>query len=176
MSSREHPSSGGDAVRCKACQREMPHDALLCPYCGTSVLAALPPAQTAEPAPGPFPPETRPGRRGSWSRWVPVAGAWAFLLVSVTCCLMAVVAVSYTPGGRDLWRDLLSSLEGTSSQSQAEPTVTPVASEPPVGPEPTQTPAAPTVPSPLGTPTPATSPLALPADSPASIALLLRNG
>jgi hypothetical protein len=175
MSRGDFPRSERDTASCRACKRDIPRDALLCPYCCTSVLAALLPDRTNEPATDSSPASTCPARDRSWSRWVPVAAAWAFLLLSLMCCLMAVVVVSYATDRVGGWPDLVSLLAGRSSQEQTEPAPTPVGSEVPPRPKPTETPAAPTAPSPLQTPEEGLSSMALPENLQVIVDLLSRE-
>ena len=173
MSGRECVSSEPDAPRCTACGRVIPRDALLCPYCGSGVLVALPLVQGVEPAPGSFPPGSMSWSRRRWLRWMPVAGAWAFLCLSIACCLTAVlVLVSHSRDGVGLWEDIVSLLAGGDSRGGAAPTATPAANEVPAGPEPTETPVAP---SPLETPAAGPSSLAAPGKQPGLVQQLSRH-
>ena len=73
-------------MRCKACDRQIPDDALLCPYCGISVLRRL-----APPSPRTNSPHgVSAGRQGGVSQWPVIAASTAFLLLSLACCLLAL--------------------------------------------------------------------------------------
>lgn len=126
------------SVECKACSHDIPDDALWCCYCGASVLAALPPPDRDSSG-------ARRIRRPA--KWLPIAGAWVFLLLSLLCCTMAAgVAAISTPLGQELWQTAASQFTAPT----ATPTVRPFRSPLPT-PLPTGTPE-PDFQSPLATP------------------------
>jgi len=99
-------------MRCKACGRIIPEDALLCPYCGQSVFLALPsPRSRVRPL-------QQPARRRSR-----ILLAYLFLMCCA-CCLLATVALFavFSPSMTDVWERLperisfLSSFEESGSQ------------------------------------------------------------
>ncbi|NLE45352.1 MAG: hypothetical protein GX620_11575 [Chloroflexi bacterium] len=64
-------------AQCVSCAREIPGDALLCPYCGQSVHAVL-------AAPAEEPAWNRP------TRWRELIGPGLFFSISLCCCLAAL--------------------------------------------------------------------------------------
>jgi hypothetical protein len=114
-------------MRCEACDRHIPDDALLCPYCATGVLRRL---ESPSPLEGSLE-RALPPRQGRVPQRVAIAASFAFLLLSLGCCLVAL-GVNIYYGRTTLvgwWTDLRSGLT-------AGVTATPGASTP-VSPLPT---------------------------------------
>lgn len=98
-------------MRCKACGRTIPEDALLCPYCGQSVFLALPsPRSHARPL-------QEPSRRRSRALL-----AYLFLMCCA-CCLLAAVALFavYSPSMADGWERLRERISNLSSLEESGP-------------------------------------------------------
>jgi hypothetical protein len=73
-------------MRCEGCDRQIPDDALLCPYCATGVLRRL---ESPSPRENSLEGGTLPRQR-RYSQRLAIAASFVFLLLSFACCSLAL--------------------------------------------------------------------------------------
>lgn len=73
-------------MRCEFCDRQIPGDSLLCPYCGHTVLPALPPTSSSG-----SPLSASRQRTKRFADWLAAFAAFAYFLSSAGCCLLALM-------------------------------------------------------------------------------------
>jgi hypothetical protein len=121
-------------MQCKDCGREIPDDAILCPYCGKRVLEDKPAVSRT--------PEPPPAKRSSR-----LPGLITVIILGV------VVTVACCAASGEIFKDLYGTEPTATSQKMAAATKTP-SPTPPGTPTPTRTPMPSPTPPPTPTPTP----------------------